>query len=101
MIKLNIFKGEKDESSSIFIQEEGKEKQQLTFDAIKDFSVRILEAVTKGEDCSYQVSAADNNLVSYKEMIEKVFKSVLDDIELQEIFKEALSKENESASSTN
>lgn len=100
MIKLSIFKGEKDESNCIFIQEEGKEKQQLTFDVIKGFSTRILEAVANDEECTYDVSVNDNNLISYKDAVEKVFKSILDDKELQEIYK-SLKNEDENSSSTN
>lgn len=98
MIKLNILMGEKDKSNCVFIQEEGKERQQLTFDVIKGFSIRILEAIISGNEYTYELSVVNNELIQYSEVIEKVFKSIIDDKELQEVYKSVKNKNSDNNS---
>ena len=99
MIKLNITKGEKDQSACIFVQEENKEKQPLTFETIKELSLRLLSSIIDNNDNGFDVSITDNSLLPYKETIEKVLQSIVDDKDLQDIYKEI--KSNDTTSDDN
>lgn len=88
MIKLKIFKGEKDESETVFIEEEGKAKEKLVFEVIKSFAKRLLVASINGEDDTYEINIEDDSLSSYKEIIKTVFDSTKNDEELKDLYKE-------------
>ena len=90
MIRFKIFRGEKDESETIFIQQEDNDRQKLVFEVIKTFSLDFLVKSTKGEDCSYEIEVSDPSLDSYKEIITSVFDSVIKDDELRDLYKEML-----------
>ena len=88
MIKFKIFKGEKDESEIVFIQEEENEKQKLVFDVIKKLSLDLLIKSINEEDTTYEIEVSDASLESYKEIVKTVFNSVINDDELKQLYKD-------------
>lgn len=91
MIKFRIFKGEKDDSETVFIKQDEGEKQKLIFDVIRKISFDLLVKSIEGEDASYEIEVSDPSLTSYKEILNKVFDSVIKDDELKDLYKETVS----------
>lgn len=90
MINLKIFKGEKDEAEIVFVQVDDGKKEKLTFDIIKKISVNLLERTISGEDNAYTIEISDSSLLLYKEIVAKVFDSVIKDDELKSLYEETV-----------
>ena len=69
-------------------------KDRINFDIIKEYSFLLLKDVANGNDGSYEVDIVDTSLGSYKEIVETVFKSVIADKELLELYKETNEEED-------
>ena len=95
MLKISIVKGEKDQSDLIYMKEENGELELLTFETIKKYALRILDAVSNGNDHTYEINVDDNGLLPYKETVENVLKSIIDDAELQELYKKTVVENKE------
>ena len=92
MIKIELIKGVKDHADKVFVKEDNDEKRLLTFDVIKEYSMALLDMIKERQDYDYEIIINDNSLLLYKETLDKILKSIVEDKELQEIYKETCDK---------
>ena len=84
-MKINILKKENDEN--IYYELNGETKK-LNFDNIKDISKMFLEEKKKGQKIEYEVTTDMSELYLYKTTLDNIIKSICDDEELLELYKE-------------
>ena len=84
-MKINIIKKENDEN--IYYELNGETKK-LNFDNIKEISKLFLKEKKDGKKIEYEVTTAMPELNLYKTTLENIIKSICDDEELLELYKE-------------
>ena len=91
-MKINIIKKENDEN--IYYKLNGETKK-LNFDNIKEISKMFLENKKDGKKIEYDVTTDMPELNLYKTTLENIIKSVCDDEELLELYKENSNQQEE------
>ena len=84
-MKIEIYKKEKDEN--IYCSYEKNKDVILNFENIKKIAKLFLDKKVNGEDTSYEVDSS-NELILYRNTIKDVIKSLLDDDELINLYKD-------------
>lgn len=86
-MKIYIFKKENDEEIYYKINDEQNENT-LNFDKIKDLSKISLDNLDLENEFNFNIEVQDASLDIYKTTLEEIFKSIKDDEELQQLYKE-------------
>lgn len=89
-MKIEIYKKENDEN--IYVNYNDKEKI-LNFDNLKELSKIFLEKSINNDDTSYSFDCI-SELNLYKNTVDDVIKSVIEDEELKNLYKEYKNDEN-------
>lgn len=89
-MKIEIYKKENDEN--IYMNYNDTEKV-LIFDNLKKLSKLFLEKSVNNEDTTYSFNC-NPELKLYKDTIEEVIKSVIEDVELKKLYKEHIDDKN-------
>lgn len=84
-MKIEIYKKEKDEN--IYCSYEKNKDVILNFENIKKIAKLFLDKKVNGEDTSYEVDSS-KELILYRNTIKDVIKSLLDDEELINLYKD-------------
>lgn len=86
-MKIYLFKKENDEE--IYYKVDTTEEEFiLNFEKIKELSKSILDNIVSENEINIEVNVQDSSLDIYKTTLENVFKSIKDDEELQQLYKE-------------
>lgn len=86
-MKIYLFKKKNDEE--IYYKVDTTEEEFiLNFEKIKELSKSILDNIVSENEINIEVNVQDSSLDIYKTTLENVFKSIKDDEELQQLYKE-------------
>lgn len=86
-MKIYLFK--KDNDEEIYYKVDTTEEEFiLNFEKIKELSKSILDNIVSENEINIEVNVQDSSLDIYKTTLENVFKSIKDDEELQQLYKE-------------
>ena len=86
-MKIYLFK--KDNDEEIYYKVDTIEEEFiLNFEKIKELSKSILDNIVSETETDIEVNVQDSSLDIYKTTLENVFKSIKDDEELQQLYKE-------------
>jgi len=86
-MKIYLFKKENDEEIYYKV-DETEDEYVLNFEKIKELSKGILDNIDSENEFNIEVNVQDSSLDIYKTTLENVFKSIKEDEELQQLYKE-------------
>jgi mannitol/fructose-specific phosphotransferase system IIA component (Ntr-type) len=85
----------KNQNKQVYFKVNEEQEQPLTFDALKLLAKNILVASATDSDTEYQVLSELTELSLYKDTIESLIKSIVDDKDLLSLYKSSLEGINE------
>lgn len=91
-MKIEIYKKDKDEN--IYFSYNETNDNILNFENLKTIAKKILEDKKKGKEIVYEVEAK-SDLILYKSTVEDVIKSIAEDEELFNLYKEKMEVQSE------
>lgn len=86
-MKIYLFKKENEEEIYYKV-DETEDEFVLNFEKIKELSKNILDNIDSEKEFNIEVNVQDSSLDIYKTTLENVFKSIKEDEELQQLYKE-------------
>lgn len=86
-MKIYLFKKENEEEIYYKV-DETEDEFVLNFEKIKELSKDILDNIDSEKEFNIEVNVQDSSLDIYKTTLENVFKSIKEDEELQQLYKE-------------
>lgn len=86
-MKIYLFKKENEEEIYYKV-DETEDEFVLNFEKIKELSKNILNNIDSEKEFNIEVNVQDSSLDIYKTTLENVFKSIKEDEELQQFYKE-------------
>ncbi len=86
-MKIYLFKKENEEEIYYKV-DETEDEFVLNFEKIKELSKNILNNIDSEKEFNIEVNVQDSSLDIYKTTLENVFKSIKEDEELQQLYKE-------------
>lgn len=86
-MKIYLFKKENEEEIYYKV-DETEDEFILNFEKIKELSKDILDNIDSEKEFNIEVNVQDSSLDIYKTTLENVFKSIKEDEELQQLYKE-------------
>lgn len=86
-MKIYLFKKENEEEIYYKV-DETEDEFVLNFEKIKELSKDILDNIDSEKEFNIEVNVKDSSLDIYKTTLENVFKSIKEDEELQQLYKE-------------